>query len=393
MARSACPQPLLDGRGFLLGGYKASYVKRGAQLQLSLRLRYVGLGLAAAFAAFAIACGSDDGDEDGGFDDDPTPIAGVSTAAVFPLSIERSDGETLTLAQPPAKIVSLSPGATEILYAIGAESALTAVDNNADYPPAAANFATKVDAFEPNVESIIALAPDLVIVASDIGGLVDALDRADVPVLYIDLDTDVKTIDSVFGQIGLMGRITGREQEALDLIAGLTARVKAIEAKLTGLPNTRGPRLYHELDSTFYSISEDTFIGNVYRTLKARNIAGDGGGVAYPQLTQEKIIADNPEVIVLADEEFGVTIDSVKARPGWSAISAVQNDRIYAVDPDIISRPGPRIVDALEQLAAQLYPNTFGEGGGEATPMPTPTPVRSPVPTAVGTPVAATPAQ
>lgn len=346
------------------------------------------------FAAFAIACGSGDDDAtDGGFTDDPTPIEGVATTAPFPLSVERSDGQTLTLERPATKIVSLSPGATEILYAIGAESALTAVDNNADYPAAAANFPTKVDAFEPNVEAIIALEPDLVIVANDTGGLVSALDRADVPVLYIDLDTDVKTIDAVFGQIGLMGRITGREQQALDLIAGLTARVKAVEAKLTGLPNTRGPRLYHELDSTFYSVSDDTFIGNVYKTLKARNIAGDGGGVSYPQLTQEKIIADDPEVIVLADEEFGVTIASVKARPGWSAISAVRDDRIYAVDPDIISRPGPRIVDALEQLATQLYPNTFGDGAGESTPLPTPTPVRSAVPTAVGTAVAATPAQ
>lgn len=358
-------------------------------------MRYVGFAAAAALLTIgAVACGSDE-EPDPGDADDPTPIEGVSTTAPFPLNITRSDGETLTLDEPATRIVSLSPGATEIIYAIGAEGALAAVDNQADYPDGAKNYPTKVDAYEPNVEAIVALRPGLVIVANDSGGLVDALDRANVPVLYIDLDSDVKTIDAVFGQIGLMGRITGNDQKALDLIASLTARVKAVEARLTGLPNTRGPRLYHELDSTFYSISDDTFIGNIYRTLKARNIAGDGGGVAYPQLTQEKIIADDPEVIVLADEEFGVTIDSVKARPGWNAISAVQDDRIYAIDPDIISRPGPRIVDALEQLAANLYPNTFGEGAGTPPPtaQPTPTPVRSAVPTAVGTAVAATPAQ
>jgi iron complex transport system substrate-binding protein len=106
-------------------------------------------------------------------------------------------------------------------------------------------------------------------------------------------------------------------------------------------------------------VSDDTFIGNVYRTLKARNIAADGGGVTYPQLTQEAIIQANPEVIVLADEEFGVSIASVKARPGWNAIKAIQDDRIYSIDPDIISRPGPRIVDALEELAHDLYPKVF----------------------------------
>jgi iron complex transport system substrate-binding protein len=120
--------------------------------------------------------------------------------------------------------------------------------------------------------------------------------------------------------------------------------------------------VFHELDSTFYSVSEDTFVGDLYRILQMENIAGDGGGIAYPQLTQEAIIAANPRVIVLADEEFGVSIDSVKARPGWDQIDAVQNDRIYSVDPDLISRPGPRIVDALEQLAQQIYPTRFAGG-------------------------------
>jgi iron complex transport system substrate-binding protein len=136
--------------------------------------------------------------------------------------------------------------------------------------------------------------------------------------------------------------------------------VKAVEEKLVGLSNTRGPSVYHELDSTFYSVADDTFIGNLYRTLKARNIAGDGGGIAYPQLTQEAIIAASPDIIVLADEAFGVTEESVRARPGWDAIKAVQDGRIYGVDPDIISRPGPRIVDALEALAADFYPEVFG---------------------------------
>lgn len=316
----------------------------------------LALGLALVVAA---ACGGGDKDNGQPFDDNPTEIQGVSTAATFPLEVLRSDGQKLTLAAPATHIVSLSPGATEIIYAIGGEKALVAVDKQANYPEAAASFATKVDAYQPNLESIAALKPDLVIVADNGTGIVGNLDRLNIPVLYLDIDTDVTTIDDIFGQIGLLGRITGNEANADKLLVDLNARVKAVEAKLTGLPTTRGPAVYHELDSTFYSVSDGTFIGNLYKILKARNIAGDGGGKSYPQLTQEAIIAANPNIIVLADEDFGVTVDSVKARPGWGAIKAVEEDRIYGVNADIISRPGPRIVDALEQLARSFYPNAF----------------------------------
>lgn len=345
-------------------------------------------GLAvAAMLVFAAACGDDDDPETQPFDDNPTEITGIPTRAAFPIEVQRSDGQTLVVDEVVTRVVSLSPGATETIYALGAAASLVAVDNNADYPEGAANFATKVDAFEPNIEAITQLEPDLVIVASDIGGIVGALDRLNIPVLFIDLDTDVRTIDDVMGQIGLLGRLTGTEERSDEIIFDLSERIEAIETGLVGLATTNGPSVYHELDDTFYTVSEQTFIGSLYRILKARNIAGNGGGVAYPQLTQEAIIDMNPEVIVLANEAFGVTIDSVKQRPGWDAIYAVQNDQIYGIDPNIISRPGPRIVDALEQLAAHFYPQVFGddpESGGTETPgEPSPVPAEpSPVPTA-----------
>jgi iron complex transport system substrate-binding protein len=327
--------------------------------------------LLAATLAFALACGSDDDDPPRTVVEDPTEIAGLTPVSSFPVTVQRSDGKELRVEAPVSKIASLSPGATEVIFALGAESRLVAVDQQADYPDGAQNFARKLDAYQPNVEAIAALQPDLVIVADDSNGIVGALDRINVPVLYIDLDTDVRTMNDVFGQIGLIGRLTGTEEKANQMVVELNARVDAVVEKLEGLATTDGPVVYHELDSTFYSVAEQTFIGSLYRTLKARNIARDGGGVSYPQLSQEAIIEANPDVIVLADEEFGVTIESVKARPGWGAIKAVQEDRIYGIDPDIISRPGPRIVDALEQLAARFYPNTFG-AAGSPTAEPTP---------------------
>lgn len=320
-------------------------------------------GLLLVFAAFTVAalaaCGGDDGEAERQFTDDPTPIEGVSTTSPFPVRFIRSDGKDLVVDQPVRRVVSLSPGATEILYAIGAQQTLVAVDNNANYPPEVSTLSGRVDAYQPNIEAIAAFEPDLVIVANNIDGIVEALDRLSIPVLYIDLDTQVKSVDDVFGQIGLLGRLTGTDAAASTLLGNLNARVDAIEARMQALASQDAPAFYHELDGELYSISNDTFIGSLYRILKARNIAGDGGGIAYPQLTQEAIIAENPDIIVLADEAFGVTIDSVKSRPGWDAIKAVRDDQIFSIDPDIISRPGPRIVDALEQLARSFYPQAF----------------------------------
>jgi iron complex transport system substrate-binding protein len=177
-------------------------------------------------------------------------------------------------------------------------------------------------------------------------------------VLYVDIDSGVRTVDDVLAQIGVLGRVTGTSGRADALVASLRARIDKVTSALQS-PAAGAPlSVYHELDSTFYSASDGTFIGDVYGILKMKNIAGSGP-TAYPQLTQEAIIAANPQIIVLADEAFGVSIDSVKARPGWSAIDAVRDNRIFAINPDIVSRPGPRIVDALEQLAKAVYPERF----------------------------------
>ncbi|HEX5479314.1 MAG TPA: cobalamin-binding protein [Dehalococcoidia bacterium] len=314
--------------------------------------KIVALLALAALTLALVACGSGTSARQAA-----SPTTAPAAAAQFPLTLTRSGGKTLTLDKAPARIVSLSPGATEIIYAIGAESQMVAVDKQADYPAAAKDFPTKLDAYEPNVESIAALKPDLVFVASDPGGLVDALDRLQIPVLWSDLN-DVKTVDDVFGQITLLGKATGRTDAADALVASLRQRVDAVTSKVSDVPMGQ-KSVYHEVDSTYYTASDGTFIGDLYRLLHVKNIAGDAGGSPYPQLTQEAIIAANPQVIVLADEPFGTTVDSVKQRAGWQTIDAVKNNAIFAIDPDLASRAGPRIVDALEQLAKDIYPERF----------------------------------
>jgi len=325
-------------------------------VQITRKVRLAVALAVAALALLAAACGGSSGSST------PTPApkaaASPTAAAAFPVSVQRSDGKTLTLAAAPKRVVSLSPAATEVIYAIGAEGELAAVDKNANYPDAASAFPTKVDAYEPNIEAIRALNPDLVFVASDSSGLVAKLDELKVPVLYLDIDTNARTVEDVLTQIGVLGKVTGASDKAAQVVASLRARIDKVTATLQSLPAGSPISVYHELDSTYYSASDGTFVGDLYKILKMKNIAGSGP-TAYPQLTQEAIIAANPQVIVLADEAFGTTIDSVKARPGWNAIDAVKNNKIFAINPDIVSRPGPRIVDALEQLAKDVYPERF----------------------------------
>ena len=179
--------------------------------------RVAAVALVAVLLTMA-ACGSDDDAEEPEFNDNPTEITNITPVAAFPVQFQRSDGQITTVDAAVERIVSLSPGATESLFAMGAGSKLVAVDNNADYPAEAQAFEPKLDAYQPNVEAIAALDPDLVIVASDTNGLVGALDRLSIPVLYTDLDTDMKLIEDVQGQIALLGRLTGSDAAAQQIV-------------------------------------------------------------------------------------------------------------------------------------------------------------------------------
>lgn len=312
-------------------------------------------------AAFLTACSGDD-DGNGAsdtptFTDDPTPIEGVSTIAQFPVVIPRSDGKTLTLNAVPTRIVSMSPGATEIIYAIGAESALIAVDTESDFPTQVATLSARIPPGPDAAAQIAALNPDLVIINQDQGGLVAALDQRNLPVYYQDANTALTTVEQVFGQIALIGKATGKNDEASALVATLGARVQTITGAVQGINSTTSPRVFHELSTDLRTASEGSLPGDLYRILRARNIAGDGGGAPYPQMTEQAVVASAPDVIIIAHPD--TTAASVAARPGWNTVPAVTEDAITTVDPDAAIRPGPRIVDTLEAIAKAVYPERF----------------------------------
>ena len=292
----------------------------------------------------------------GGDDDTAAPALATSSAAVgttaappaFPVTVEGDNG-SLTLEEEPDAIVSLSATATESLFAIGAGDQVIAVDDQSNYPADAPM--TELSGFQPNVEAIAGYEPDLVIASYDPGGLVDGLEKLDIPVLLQDAAPDLQ---GAYDQIETLGEATGHSDEATDVVASMEAQIAAAAEVAGGA----GATVYHELGPDFYSATSETFIGSVYALLGLTNIAdeaADAGAGGYPQLTAEYIVDANPDLIVLADtkccEQSAAT---VAKRPGWKQIDAVTEDDIVEADDDIASRWGPRTVDFVELIAQSL---------------------------------------
>ena len=321
---------------------------------------YVLPALLAALLALAVACGSDSSPARPpspdpaafGFDCAAAVAATAPDASAFPVEVTDSLGNAVTLEEPPQRIASLSAGHTETLFAIGAGDQVAAVDNTSDCPHVLAEF-PKVDAFTPSVEQIAALEPDLVVIFYDPGDIQSSLQGLDIPVLNL---ATPESVQGVYDQMALLGEATGHPDDAERVAGEMREAVDDVQSRLEGVADA--PAVFHEIDTNYFSAASGTFIGDLYGMLGVGNIA-DATGQTYPQMSAEAIIQADPDVIVLADEDAGESPETVKARPGWGSVSAVKNDRIYAIDPDIVSRPGPRLVEALRTLAGYLYPDLF----------------------------------
>lgn len=245
----------------------------------------------------------------------------------------------------PSAIVSLSPTATEMLFAIGAGDQVLAVDDFSNYPPEAADKMAGISGFTPNVEAIAGLEPDLVVTDGTNPDFLAQLDS--LGIAHWEGPAAV-TFDDVYIQIEQLGAATGHIAEAAALVGEMQTDVAEVKA---GLPDVAVPlTYYHELDSTFFSVTSDTFIGAVYAEIGLVNIADAvGDGNPYPQLNQEFIIGQDPDLIFLACTIYcGETAETVAARPGWDVLTAVQNDGVVEMNDDVASRWGPRIVEYLQ---------------------------------------------
>lgn len=281
-----------------------------------------------------------------------TVPATTTTAPAFPVTVEDNRGE-VSIDEMPDSIVSLSSTGTEMLFAVGAGDQVVAVDEFSTYPEEAP--ITDLSGFTPNVEAILAYEPDLVIISFDPGDLQASLDAVGVPSLLL---MTASSLDDSYDQLEVIGAATGHTAEA-DVV--VTDMQDDIEAIVSGTEVPDGTSFYHEVDDTFYSPSSSSYLGQLYALLGMDNIADeaeDPGGFGFPQLSSEFIVSSDPDLIFLADVDFGVTVQSVGERPGWDSLTAVQEGAIVPVDSYLASNWGPRVVEFLEVVADAVTEHT-----------------------------------
>jgi iron complex transport system substrate-binding protein len=297
----------------------------------------------------------------GGGSSDSTRSGGSTTGAdegAFPATLEAANG-TVELAAMPRRIVSLSPTATEMLYAIGAGDQVVAVDSASDFPSGTPMSGT-LSADAPSVDAILAQRPDLVLVHLDGNGVVGGLAERRVPVLHLPA---AEKLDDSYAQLDLLGRATGHPLEAAAVSQRMKDEVAALVAQVPSRPTP--VRIYHEIDGDLFTTTSATFIGELYRLAGLENIAdGAGDGNGYPQISTDRVLDRNPDWIFVAHAVEGSDpLTMLAARNGWSGVRAVQANQVVQLDPQVASRWGPRTVELLRTILTAT-----GAAAGAAAP-------------------------
>jgi iron complex transport system substrate-binding protein len=291
----------------------------------------------AVSALFLTACGQSSSSS--------AESAAPTVTASFPVTIE-NNGTSVVIPEQPDAIISLSPTATEILFAIDAGDQVIAVDDQSNYPAEAP--ISDLSGFTPNLESIVALSPDLVVVSFDVDGIVAALTAAEIPVL---VQYAAATLDDTYLQIAELGTATGQSAKAEELTSQMKSDIDAAIAQVPA--EAAGLTYFHELDNTLYTVTSATFIGSVYALAGLTNIADTAADAAsgYPQLSPEFLVDADPAIVFLADTKCcGQTAETLAQRPGFEGLSAIANNSVVELDDDVASRWGPRTVDFVKAI-------------------------------------------
>lgn len=274
-----------------------------------------------------------------------------------PVSVVDDAGRTVEIAKMPPRIVSLAPSNTEILFALGLGDRVVGVTDFCDYPEEAKAIEQVGTYFEPNIEKIFSLSPDLVLAIADLPeDIIAKLEELGIPAPIL----NPSDLEGILADIQLVGKATGAEKEAEALVAEMRGRIAVVTEKASEVKER--PKVFCEIDATDpskpWATGPGSFMDAMIRLSGGASVAADAES-PWVQLSAEEIIAKDPEIIILADSKYGVTAESVRERPGWEVITAVKEGAIFNIDDDLISRPGPRIVDGLEAVAKIIHPELF----------------------------------
>jgi len=285
-------------------------------------------------------------------------LSEVLAANEFPLAVTDDLGRNVTISSRLQSIVSLAPSNTEILFALGLGDRVMAVSEYCNYPLEAQNK-IKIGGFSTiNIEKVVSLKPDLVLATGGVQeAVVEELERLGLTVIAL----NAKSIDDVFENIRLVGKAAAQLETARELAANLEQRIKAVIDKTKGLPDHQRPRVFYEVQyEPLMTAGPGTFIDDLIHLAGGVNAASDAAA-KYPVYNLETLIERNPEVIIISfwHGSIAASVEGVEERKRWQNVEAVKNNCVYGINADIVSRPGPRIVDALEELASYIHPELF----------------------------------
>jgi len=295
--------------------------------------------------------------------------AGSPPAGSFPLTVRDDEGTSVTIPRAPERIVSLAPSVTETLFALGEGARIVGVTTSDDYPPAAKSLPQVASYSGVEMEKVVAARPDLVIAWKGITSVSDIarLRSLGYPVVVL----YATTLPAVFADIALVGDATGQAGPATALAGQLSAEASAITAAVAVEPR---PRVFYELDATksIYTPAPDDFTTDLIRRAGGAPITSGVAGVY--SISLERLVAADPQVIVLGDASYGTTPSVVAARPGWAGMTAIRDHAVRPVDDTIVTRPGPRIVEGLAALAGAIHPGVALPSLAPLAPAPSATP-------------------
>lgn len=304
----------------------------------------------------------------------PTPTPPVPSPAVekpgvdtepdempsFPLTVTDDLGRTVKIEKLPQRIVSLAPSNTEIIYALGLDNRLVGTTDYCDYPEAAKTKPRVASYMAPDMEKLVRIQPDLILAeAIHEKTVLPALEKLGFTVFV----TSAKSLDTILQDITLIGQINGKSKAASRLVANLTERIEAVTSKTRNLTLEQRPRvLYIVWHNPIWTMGRNTFTDDLLHKAGGLNVFAEDFEKSRI-VSLEAVIAKNPQIIIVSG--MGTTGDliynSIVSEQRLRSVDALTNNRVYKIsDANIIERPGPRIVDGLEEVAKLIHPEIFG---------------------------------
>lgn len=302
----------------------------------------------------------------------PSPLSPPAVAEQFPLTVTDGLGRQVTLPAPPRRIVSLAPKNTELVFALGAGDRLVGVTTYCNYPPEAAEL-PKVGGFTSSsisLEQVLGLRPDLVLCAGELHRpTMEQLEPLHVPVLAL----GAESLRELYAELELLGAVLGRGSEAKRLIESMQQRVERVQDRLRDLPPEQRLKVFYQVwEDPLTAAGPASYLGELIALAGGENIVS-AADAPYLRISEEELLVRNPDVIIAPSMgTFRSDREQLLRRPAWQNLRAVQTGRVYVLDGDLVSRCGPRLIDALETVARQLSPERFEspEAGGPSNGTP-----------------------